>query len=368
MAIPQIDLKRQHEALRGELMEAVARVLDSCRFILGPEGQALESELADLCGARHGVGTGSGTDALLLALKAVGVKPGDEVITSAFSFVASATTIVMAGATPVFVDVESDTFNLDPARVERAITPRTRAIVPVYLYGQVAAMDVLGDLARARGLAIVADAAQAVGASYAGRPVAAWGDATTLSFYPTKNLGACGDGGMVLTTRDDVAERVRLLRDHGSSRKYTHVELGGCSRLDELQAALLRVKLKRLPEWNERRRAVARHYSTALAGLPLTLPVERPPARHVYHQYPVRSAKREALAQALAGLGVGTSVHYPSTIPAQPLFSQPNADREFPVATQAAAEVLCLPCYPELRDPEVDQVVDAIKRALAQVM
>jgi dTDP-4-amino-4,6-dideoxygalactose transaminase len=165
-----------------------------------------------------------------------------------------------------------------------------------------------------------------------------------------------------------VAERVRLLRDHGSSRKYTHVELGGCSRLDELQAALLRVKLKRLPEWNERRRAVARHYSTALAGLPLTLPVERPPARHVYHQYPVRSAKREALAQALAGLGVGTSVHYPSTIPAQPLFSQPNADREFPVATQAAAEVLCLPCYPELRDPEVDQVVDAIKRALAQVM
>jgi dTDP-4-amino-4,6-dideoxygalactose transaminase len=368
MTIPQIDLRRQHEALRGELMEAVARVLDSCRFILGPEGQALESELAGLCGARHGVGTGSGTDALLLALKAVGVKPGDEVITSAFSFVASATTIVMAGATPVFVDVESDTFNLDPARVERAITPRTRAIVPVYLYGQVAAMDVLGDLARARGLAIVADAAQAVGASYAGRPVAAWGDATTLSFYPTKNLGACGDGGMVLTTRDDVAERVRLLRDHGSSRKYTHVELGGCSRLDELQAALLRVKLKRLPEWNERRRAVARHYSAALAGLPLTLPVERPPARHVYHQYPVRSAKREALAQALAGLGVGTSVHYPSTIPAQPLFSRPNADREFPVATQAAAEVLCLPCYPELRDPEVDQVVDAIKRALAQVM
>ncbi|HSL49225.1 MAG TPA: DegT/DnrJ/EryC1/StrS family aminotransferase [Candidatus Deferrimicrobiaceae bacterium] len=368
MTIPQIDLKRQHEALRGELMEAVARVLDSCRFILGPEGQALESELAGLCGARHGVGTGSGTDALLLALKAVGVKPGDEVITSAFSFVASATTIVMAGATPVFVDIESDTFNLDPARVERAITPRTRAIVPVYLYGQVAAMDVLGDLARARGLAIVADAAQAVGASYAGRPVAAWGDATTLSFYPTKNLGACGDGGMVLTTRDDVAERVRLLRDHGSSRKYTHVELGGCSRLDELQAALLRVKLKRLPEWNERRRAVARHYSAALAGLPLILPVERPPARHVYHQYPVRSAKREALAQALAGLGVGTSVHYPSTIPAQPLFSRPNADREFPVATQAAAEVLCLPCYPELRDPEVDQVVDAIKRALAQVM
>ena len=366
--IPQIDLKRQHEALRAELMDAAARVLDSCRFILGPEGQGLERELADLCGARHGVGTGSGTDALLLALKAVGVGPGDEVITSAFSFVASATTIVMAGATPVYVDIEPDTFNLDPARVERAITSRTRAIVPVYLYGQVAAMDALGELARARGLVIVADAAQAVGASYAGRPVAAWADATTLSFYPTKNLGACGDGGMVLTTRDDVADRVRLLRDHGAPRRYTHVELGGCSRLDELQAALLRVKLKHLAGWNERRRAIARHYGTALAGLPLALPVERPPARHIYHQYTVRSAKREALAAVLAGLGVGTSIHYPSTIPAQPLFSQPNADRDFPVATQAAAEVLCLPCFPELTDAEVGLVVDAVKHAVAEVM
>ena len=366
--IPQIDLGRQHAALRAELMDATARVLDSCRFILGPEGQALERELAELGGARHGVGTGSGTDALLLALKAVGVGPGDEVITSAFSFVASATTIVMAGAVPVFVDVEPGTFNLDPARVANAITPRTRAIVPVYLYGQMAAMDVLGDLARAHGLAMVADAAQAVGASYAGRAVAAWADATTLSFYPTKNLGACGDGGMVLTTRDDLAERVRLLRDHGAPRRYTHVELGGCSRLDELQAALLRVKLKRLPQWNERRRAIARHYAAALGGLPLGLPEERPPAHHIYHQYTVRSAKREALAAALAGLGVGTSVHYPSTIPAQPVFSRPNADRDFPVATQAAAEVLCLPCFPELLDPEVDQVVDAIKRALAQVM
>ena len=181
---------------------------------------------------------------------AVGVVPGGEVITSAFSFVASATTIVMAGATPVFVDVDPATYNLDPARVERAITPRTRAIVPVHLYGQPAAMDAICDLARAHGLAVVGDAAQAVGAAYGGRPVAAWGDVSILSFYPTKNLGGCGDGGMVLTTRDDVAERVRLLRDHGAPRRYTHVELGGCSRLDELQAALLRVKLKRLPQWN----------------------------------------------------------------------------------------------------------------------
>ena len=366
--IPEIDLARQHQALRAELLAAATGVLDSCRFVLGPEGQTLERELAALCGARLGVGTGSGTDALLLALKAVGVVPGDEVITSAFSFVASATTIVMAGATPVFVDVDPATYNLDPARVERAITPRTRAIVPVHLYGQPAAMDAICDLARAHGLAVVGDAAQAVGAAYGGRPVAAWGDVSILSFYPTKNLGGCGDGGMVLTTRDDVAERVRLLRDHGAPRRYTHVELGGCSRLDELQAALLRVKLRRLPQWNERRRAIAAHYSAALAGLPLGLPVERAPAHHIYHQYTVRSAKREALAAALAARGIGTSIHYPSTIPAQPVFSRPNADREFPVATQAAAEVLCLPCFPELTDLEVAEVVEAVKRSVAEVM
>ncbi len=366
--IPAIDLARQHQALRAELLAAATGVLDSCRFVLGPEGQTLERELAALCGARLGVGTGSGTDALLLALKAVGVVPGDEVITSAFSFVASATTVVMAGATPVFVDVDPATYNLDPARVECAITPRTRAIVPVHLYGQPAAMDAICDLARAHGLAVVGDAAQAVGAAYGGRPVAAWGDVSILSFYPTKNLGGCGDGGMVLTTRDDVAERVRLLRDHGAPRRYTHVELGGCSRLDELQAALLRVKLRRLPHWNERRRAIAAHYSAALAGLPLGLPVERAPAHHIYHQYTVRSAKREALAAALAARGVGTSIHYPSTIPAQPVFSRPNADREFPVATQAAAEVLCLPCFPELTDLEVAEVVEAVKRSVAEVM
>jgi dTDP-4-amino-4,6-dideoxygalactose transaminase len=366
--IPQIDLGRQHAGLRDELLAAAARVIDSCRFVLGPEGQALERELAALCGARHGVGTGSGTDALLLALKAVGVGPGDEVVTSAFSFVASATTVVMAGATPVFVDVDPVTCNLDPSLVERAITPRTRAIVPVHLYGQPARMDALCEHARARRVAVVADAAQAVGASYAGRPLAEWGDVSILSFYPTKNLGGCGDGGMVLTTRDDVAERVRLLRDHGAPRRYTHVELGGCSRLDELQAALLRVKLGRLAGWNERRRAIAARYSTALAGLPLGLPAEQPPAQHVYHQYAVRSAKREALAAALAARGVGTAIHYPATIPAQPVFSHPNADREFPAATQAAAEVLCLPCFPELTDAEVGLVVDAVKHAVAEVM
>jgi dTDP-4-amino-4,6-dideoxygalactose transaminase len=371
--IPQIDLRRQHEALREELRDAAARVLAGSRFILGPEVQALEDELAAFCGARHGVGVNSGTDALLLALKAVGVGPGDEVITSPFSFIASASTIVLAGATPVYVDIDPQTFNLDPEQLSRALTPRTRAIVPVHLYGHPAPMDRIVAIARAQGLPIVADAAQAIGARYDGRGVAAWGDAACVSFYPTKNLGACGDGGMILTTRDDVAERVRLLRDHGASRKYLHVELGFSSRLDELQAALLRVKLRRLPEWNETRRRVAKRYAQLLDGLPLALPVERPPAWHVYHQYTVRTPKRDALAAALGERGVGTAVHYPTILPCQPLFARGSAssvapEGAFPRATQAAAEVLCLPCFPELADQEVEHVALSMRESLAQLV
>jgi dTDP-4-amino-4,6-dideoxygalactose transaminase len=365
--IPQVDLRRQHQALREELLAAVARVLDGSRFILGPEGRALEAELAAASGARHGIGVNSGTDALLLALRALGVRPGDEVITAPLSFVASASTVAHLGATPVFVDVEPDTLTLDPAQVEAAVTERTRAVVPVHLYGHPAAMDAIEAIARRRGLAVIADAAQAVGATYQGRGVGAWGDAVCLSFYPTKNLGACGDGGMILTTRDDVAERVRRLRDHGASAKYLHVELGYASRLDELQAALLRVKLKRLPEWTEARRRLAARYAERLGGLGLTLPVERPGARHVYHQYTLRSPKRDALAQALADLGVGTAIHYPALIPSQPLFARPGAERDFPHAAQAAGEVLSLPCFAELGDDEVDRIAAAVRQALARL-
>jgi dTDP-4-amino-4,6-dideoxygalactose transaminase len=234
-------------------------------------------------------------------------------------------------------------------------------------------MDRIVSIAQARGIAVVADAAQAIGARYDGKAVAAWGDAACLSFYPTKNLGACGDGGMILTTRDDVAERVRRLRDHGASRKYLHVELGFSSRLDELQAAMLRVKLRRLPEWNERRRALAARYGRLLAGLPLALPVEQPPARHVYHQYTVRTAKRDALAAALGERAVGTAIHYPTILPCQPLFalrpeSSSAAESAFPNAFQAAGEVLGLPCFPELTDGEVDRVAAAVKEALAYLV
>jgi dTDP-4-amino-4,6-dideoxygalactose transaminase len=349
------------------MLEAAERVLASCRFILGPEVAALESELAALCGSRHGIGVNSGTDALVLALRAVGVKPGDEVITPAFSFVASASAVLMIQARPVFVDIDPVTYNLDPALVARAVTPRTRAIVAVHLYGQPAAMDAITEIARPRGVAVIEDAAQAIGASYAGRPAGSWGDAACLSFYPTKNLAACGDGGMVLAAREDVAQAIRRLRDHGSPRKYEHVELGYSSRRDELQAAFLRVKLKRLGTWNDRRRAIVAQYRELLQGAPLALAEERPPAHHVYHQFTVRTPKRDALVGALADAGVGTAVHYPIPVPAQPLFAVPDVDRAFPHAARAAAEVLSLPCFPELLDEEVRTVADAVRAAIQRI-
>lgn len=364
--IPQIDLTRQHAALKTELLEAVERVLRSSRFILGPEVRALESEVASLCGVRHAVGVASGTDALALALRALGIGPGDEVITGAFSFVASASAVLHVGATPSFVDIDLEAYALDPDLVQRALTPRTKAIIAVHLYGHPASMDRLSQIARAHGVAVVEDAAQAIGATYAGRPVGSWGEAGCLSFYPTKNLGACGDAGMVVTDRDDLAERVRRLRSHGAETKYQHIELGWSSRLDELQAALLRVKLRHLPEWIEARRRLASRYTGLLSGLPLTLPVERPPARHVYHHYTVRFPQRDALAKALADLGVGTALHYPLPLPAQPVFGSRSAEREFPRSWLASREVLSLPCFPELTEAEVEAVASSIRQVLAQ--
>jgi dTDP-4-amino-4,6-dideoxygalactose transaminase len=360
--IPFIDLPRQHAALRTELLAAAARVVDSSQFVLGAEGRALEQELAALCGVRWAAGVGSGTDALRLALTAVGVGPGDEVITPAFSFVASATTIVMAGATPIFVDIDPATYTLDLAATERAITPRTRAIMPVHLYGQAAPMDRVLELARAHHLAVIEDAAQAVGGTWAGGPVGAWGDAACLSFYPTKNLGACGDGGMVVTRRQDVAERIARLRHHGDSGRYEHVELGYCSRLDELQAAFLRVKLRHLAAWTTARRRIAGRYHAGLAGIGLTLPTEAPKARHVYHLYTVRHPQRDALAKLLADEGIATAVYYPRSVPDQPVFGA-GAERNWPEAWRASREVLSLPCFAELSDDEVERVVAGVRRA-----
>jgi dTDP-4-amino-4,6-dideoxygalactose transaminase len=360
--IPFIDLRRQHADLRDELMAALGRVVDASAFILGPEGEALERALAAGAGVRHGIGVGSGTDALRLTLAALGVGPGDEVLTPAFSFVASASTIAMAGATPVFVDIDEATYALDADAAARAITPRTRAIVAVHLYGHPAPMDRVVALARAHGLAVVEDAAQAVGATYDGRGIGGWGDAACLSFYPTKNLGGLGDGGLVLTDRDDVADRVRRLRSHGAGGRYRHLELGYASRLDDLQAAALRVKLSHLPAWTAARRRIAARYDAAFAALPLVRPLERPPARHVYHLYTVRHAQRDALVKALADLGVGTAVHYPVPVPGQPMFAGGD-ERRWPAAWRAAREVVSLPCFAELRDAEVETVVGAVTRA-----
>jgi dTDP-4-amino-4,6-dideoxygalactose transaminase len=364
--IPFLDLTRQHRALKAELLAAVERVLDSSQFVLGGEGRALEAELAARAGVRHGVGVGSGTDALRLALTAVGVKPGDEVITPAFSFVASASTIVMAGATPVFVDIEPVTYGLDPEPLEGALTSRTRAIVAVHLYGHPARIDRIADIARRHGVALIEDAAQAIGAAWDGRPIGGWGDAACLSFYPTKNLGACGDAGLLLTDRDDLAEHLRRLRHHGDRGRYHHEELGYCSRLDEVQAAMLRVKLRRLDGWTEARRRLAARYRAELAGLPLGLPFEDPRARHIYHVFTVRHPRRDALARALADLGVGTMVHYPRSVPDQPLFGL-DAERQWPQAWRAAREVLSLPCYPEMTDAEADGVVAAVRTAVGRI-
>jgi len=365
--IPFIDLGRQHAGLRAPLVAAMTRVLDSGRFILGGEGEALERELAAIGGVAHGVGVGSGTDALRIALAALGVKPGDEVITPALSFVASASTVSMLGAEPIFVDIDPATYTLDVAATEAAVGPRTRAIVAVHLYGHPAPMRALRALADARGLALIEDAAQAVAASDAGRPVGSWGDAACLSFYPTKNLGACGDAGMILTDRADVAERARRLRHHGDGGRYRHLELGWSSRLDEMQPALLRVKAARLPEWTDRHRAIAARYHERLAGLPLILPVERRGARHVYHLFTVRHPARDHLAKVLADLGVGTAVHYPVPVPEQPMYEDRARGGRWPVAARVAREVLSIPCFAELTDDEVEQVADAVRLACERV-
>jgi dTDP-4-amino-4,6-dideoxygalactose transaminase len=364
--IPFLDLTRQHRILQRELMDAVERVLASSRFVLGPEGQALETELAALARVRHGIGLGSGTDALHLALTAVGVGPGDEVITPAFSFVASASTIVMAGAQPVFVDIDPVSYALDPDALESALTRRTRAIVVVHLYGHPASIDRIAEVARRRGVPLVEDAAQAIGATWDERPIGGWGDVACLSFYPTKNLGACGDAGLLLTGRDDVAEHVRRLRHHGDTGRYHHVELGYCSRLDEIQAAMLRVKLRHLEAWNVARRQLAARYRKLLAGLPLGLPYEHPRAQPIYHQFVVRHPRRDAFAKALADLGVGTMVHYPLPVPGQPLFGL-DGEKRWPHSWRAAREVLSLPCYPEMTDEEVEGVAAAVRTALERV-
>jgi dTDP-4-amino-4,6-dideoxygalactose transaminase len=362
--IPLVDLKEQHRRIQPGLDEAINRVIDSSRFIMGPEVEAFESQLAIELGLPYAVGVASGTAALSLSLRCLEIGPGDEVITTTNSFMATAEAILHAGAKPVFVDIDPATYNIDTDKVAAAITLRTRAIMPVHLYGQPADMPALAGLAARHRLMLVEDAAQAHGATVCDEPVGWRSEAACLSFYPGKNLGAFGDAGAILTRNRSLAERLRKLRDHGRSQKYVHDLVGYGERLDALQAAVLGVKLPHLSTWNESRRRLAERYRQILAGLPLTMPTEASGRGHVYHLFVVRARSREerdGLRAYLAEHDIATGIHYPVPLHLQPALTYLDYQRgNFPVAEQVADTVLSLPMYPELSAGQQDEVAAAI--------
>ena len=359
------DLRAQYQSLKAEIDRAVVEVLETAQFILGDRVARLEEGIAEHCGVAHGVGVASGTDALLLPLVAMDIGAGDEVITPSFTFVATVEVICLAGATPVFADVDPVTFSLDPEAVAPRITPRTRAILPVHLYGQMADMGALRQFADRHGLRIIEDAAQAIGAEHRGRRAGAWGDAAGLSFFPTKNLGGCGDGGMVLTNDAAVADSLRNLRFHGSGGTYAYSRVGYNSRLDALQAAVLQAKLGCLDAWNEARRAHAAYYGKMLSGTPLVLPAEADGNRHVYHQYTVRvpeGVDREALRAHLQARGVSSAVYYPLPIHQQEAYARwSEGAGSLPETERAAREVLSLPVYAELTQEQCEHVAESVR-------
>ena len=362
--VPTYDPRPEIEALWDEIQVAVTRVLRSGRFILGPEVKAFENEVAEYLGVKHAIGVNSGTDALVLALRALGVGPGDEVITTPFTFFATAEAISLIGATPVFVDIDPKTYNINPELIPEAITPRTKAILPVHLYGHAADMDPILEIAREHGLKVLEDTAQAFGGEYKRKKVGALGDAGAFSFFPTKNLGGVGDGGLIATDDDRVAELARMLRAHGAKRKYHNEMIGYNSRLDELQAAVLRVKLPHVDEWNEARRRVAQTYNELLKDVPgVVTPYEAPYAKHVYHQYTVRitGGRRGNVQRKLAEAGIGTMVYYPASAHKLPVFSYANV--YCPVAEKLEGEVLSLPNWPHIEKKIQDFVVRLLRRS-----
>ncbi len=362
VVVPFVDLRAQHQALLPELQAALARVLDRSSFILGEEVAQFEQEFAVFTGAAHAVGVGSGLDALRLSLIALGIGEGDEVIVPANTYIATALAVSACGARPVLVDVEERTFGIDPARIEEAITPRTKAIVPVHLYGQPCDIDAAIRIAARAKLSVVEDACQAHGARAKGRGCGTLGDAGCFSFYPSKNLGAAGDGGMVVTDRSDLAARLRLLRDYGQEKKYHHVVKGFNSRLDGLQAAILRTKLPHLTRWNGQRAAHAVAYAAALSRSgTVRLPTTIAAPGHVYHLYVLRVPNRDALVRHLAARGVQTGIHYPIPIHLQPAYSDLGYGRgSFPVTERLADEILSLPMYPELSSEQLQEVTTSV--------
>ena len=362
MPIPLVDLKAQYQSIKPEIDAAMQRVVDNTSFILGKEVAEFEKNFAEFSRVQHCVGTDSGTAALHLALMLCGVQAGDEVITTTHTFVATAEVISLIGAKPVFVDIDPRTYNISPDAIERAITPRTRAILPVHLYGQPAEMDAILVIARKNNLRVIEDAAQAHGAEYRGKRAGTMGDIACFSFYPGKNLGAYGDAGALVTNDDALDARARMLRDHGRLSKYEHQIVGYGYRLDALQAAILGAKLPHLDAWNARRRAIADYYTELLTNTDLILPYAPPHITPIYHLYVVRSQQRDALQKHLKARGIETGIHYPIPLHLQPVYENLGGTRgDFPVAEQAANEVLSLPMYPELTDAQVEQVVEGVR-------
>jgi dTDP-4-amino-4,6-dideoxygalactose transaminase len=359
--IPFVDLRTQYHSIKQEVDAAILGVLESCQFTLGSEVAAFEQEFAAYCGAAEGIGVNTGTSALHLALLAAGIGAGDEVITVPFTFIATASAIDYTGARPVFVDIDPRTYTMDPNAIEAAITPRTKAIVPVHLYGQAADMDPILEIARRHGLVVIEDACQAHGADYKGRRVGSLGDLGCFSFYPGKNLGAYGEGGMVVTDRPDYARTIRMLRDWGAEKKYHHVLKGYNFRLEGMAGAVLRVKLRHLEAWTEARRAAAARYDALLGAAGIATPAASSVNRHVYHLYVIRTDRRQALQEGLAACGIQTGIHYPTPVHLLPAFAElGHRVGDFPHAERAANEVLSLPMFPELTAAQTAEVAQAV--------
>jgi dTDP-4-amino-4,6-dideoxygalactose transaminase len=360
--VPYLDLPAQMRPLRKEIDAAIARTLDNCSFCLGPDVVQFEKDFARFCGAEHCIAFNSGTSALHIALRLLDIKPGDEVISTPCTFVATSWAISYVGATPVYVDIDDATFNINPALVEAAITPRTKAILPVHLYGHPVDLDPLLAIARKHNLPLVEDTAQAHAAKYRGKIVGTFGAMSCFSFYPGKNLGAYGEGGALVTNNVDFAKRARSLREHGSTQRYYHDEVGYNYRMEGIQGAVLGVKLKHLDEWTRERRRVARRYHELLAGTPLQLPKEAPWAESAYHLYVVRHPQRDALKKHLEDNKVGCALHYPLPLHLQKCYASLGyKEGSFPVAEKAARECLSLPIYPEMTDSQIQRVASVIK-------
>jgi len=373
--VPFLDLTRQYKRIKGEILSTTRRVYEKGHFILGEEVSAFEKEFSHYCGVRYGVGVGSGTDALYLALKAAGIGEGDEVVTVANSFVATALAISFTGAKPLFVDIDPKTFTMDPSHLElllkrqraKGSSGRIKAVLPVHLYGHPAEMDSIMEIANRYGLVVIEDACQAHGARYGRKKVGSFGIMGCFSFYPTKNLGGYGDGGMVVTNHKKCDQKIRLLRCYGERKKYQHILKGHNSRLDEIQAALLRVKLKYLGQWNEERRRKARIYTERLSPLGVACPSEKAGVRHVYHLYAIQTEKRDFLQAFLKKRGVETLIHYPIPIPFQKAYQELRyGKRDLPLTNQWSRKILSLPFFPEMNESEIEEVVDGISRFMNQ--